>query len=408
MYDVIVVGARVAGAPTALLLVRRGYRVLLVDRARFPSDTLSTHYIHQPGVACLDRWGLLDRLIATGCPPIRQGLFDIGPVQVTGSPPPAGSIDAAYCPRRTVLDALLVEAADKAGVEVWEGTSVRELLFEGDRVAGIRSRTVGGASVEARAHIVVGADGMHSLVARSVQAPEYDIHPTLTCGYYTYWADVPVAGLELYARAGRLILVFPTHDDQVCIAVMWPRAEFHAYRADIEGNYRKTLEIAPDLAERVRAGRRAERFAGTADAPNFFRRPFGPGWALAGDAGYHRDACTGQGITDAFLDAESLSAALDAELSGQESFETALAAHEAARNAARRPMYEYTLRLAALPPIGAAQVRLYSAIAADPVESDRFFGVLAGTVPVSDVFGVRALQRILGARRAGAVGGRAS
>lgn len=171
-YDVIVTGARCAGSPTAMLLARRGYRVLLVDRVRFPSDTISTHLMHPPGVDALDRWGLLDRLVATGCPPISRYTFDVGPV-LTGSP------GTAYGPRRTVLDSLLVQAAAEAGAEVREGFTVEEVVVEGDRVTGIRGR---GGPLE-RARVVVGADGRHSRVAAAVQAETYNERPA-----YEGWA----------------------------------------------------------------------------------------------------------------------------------------------------------------------------------------------------------------------------
>ena len=172
MYDAIVVGARCAGSPTAMLLARAGYRVLLVDRAGFPSDTLSTHYIHQPGVARLRRWGLLDRVVATGCPPARRMTFDVGPFALSGAPTPADGADAAYAPRRYLLDQILLEAASAAGAEVRERFSVGELLIEDGRVTGIRGRQAGGATVTERAAIVIGADGMRSRVARAVGAPD--------------------------------------------------------------------------------------------------------------------------------------------------------------------------------------------------------------------------------------------
>src|SRR3954468_20300540 len=150
MYDAIVVGARCAGSPTAMLLARKGHRVLVVDRAGFPSDTVSTHYVHQPGVERLRRWGLLERLIATGCPPAPRLTFDLGPFALSAAPPPAGASDAAYAPRRQVLDQLLVEAAAEAGAEVRERFSMSEVLMEGGRVAGIRGRAAGGATVTER------------------------------------------------------------------------------------------------------------------------------------------------------------------------------------------------------------------------------------------------------------------
>src|SRR5262249_46651424 len=154
MYDAVIVGARVAGSPTAMLLARKGHRVLVVDRASFPSDTLSTHYIHQPGVARLRRWGLLDRLLATDCPPALGLAFDVGPFALRGAPVPIDGVAEGYAPRRTVLDALLVEAAADAGAEVRTGFSVDEIVFEDGRVVGVRS----GDTVE-RARVVVGADG---------------------------------------------------------------------------------------------------------------------------------------------------------------------------------------------------------------------------------------------------------
>ena len=185
MYDVIVVGARCAGSSTARLLARRGYRVLLVDKATFPSDTISTHYILQPGIARLHRWGLLDRLRATGCPPIYRGRFDVGPFALTGSPPPAGEIAEAYCPRRYVLDKLLVDAAVEAGVELWDATPVMEITTDGPPQAGVtgmRGRTRDGATLTARARPVDAADGMRSLVARAGQAPPHNTKPSLPCG----------------------------------------------------------------------------------------------------------------------------------------------------------------------------------------------------------------------------------
>src|SRR5688572_745025 len=165
-FDAIVVGARCAGSPTAMLLARKGYRVLVVDRARFPSDTTSTHILHPLGASSLSRWGLLDRLTATGCPPIHTYAFDFGPFTITGGP---GTSEAplAYCPRRTVLDRLLVDAAAQAGAEIREGCPVSEILDEKGRIVGVRCRSKRGGSVIERARVVVGADGWRSAVAEA-------------------------------------------------------------------------------------------------------------------------------------------------------------------------------------------------------------------------------------------------
>ena len=192
MYDVIVVGARCAGSPTAMLLAQRGYRVLLVDRATFPSHTLSTHFVKPPGVAMLRRWGLLDQVIASGCPPVPRFRFDYGPVVLAGSPPPLDGGRDSYAPRRMILDTILVEAAARAGAEVRPAFTVDAMLTDGEQVAGIRGHARGGATFTERARVVVGADGRRSLVARAVAASAYRARPALTCAYYSYWSDVPV------------------------------------------------------------------------------------------------------------------------------------------------------------------------------------------------------------------------
>ncbi|HZD37259.1 MAG TPA: FAD-dependent monooxygenase [Actinomycetes bacterium] len=190
-YDAIVVGARCAGSPTAMLLARKGYRVLLVDRAHFPADTVSTHLVHAPGVAALDRWGLLDRLAATGCPPISTYAFDLDPLTIAGTPPPAGDTAVAYCPRRTVLDKLLLDAAGEAGAEIREGFTLSELVVEDDIVVGIRGHGRGGSSLVERARVVIGADGAHSQVAGAAGAARYHDKPMLAVAYYSYWSGIP-------------------------------------------------------------------------------------------------------------------------------------------------------------------------------------------------------------------------
>jgi 2-polyprenyl-6-methoxyphenol hydroxylase-like FAD-dependent oxidoreductase len=396
MYDAIVVGARCAGSPTAMLLARRGYRVLLVDRATFPSDTLSTHYIHQPGVERLERWGLLDRVVASNAPPVRRQTFDVGPFALAGTPPPAGGVAEAYVPRRSVLDHILVEAAAAAGAEVREHFAVQELVGDGDRVDGIRGHAVGGATVTEHARIVVGADGMRSLVARSVDAATYEARAPLTCAFYSYWEGVPLDGPELYPRPDRMVIAGPTNDGQTMIIAYWPNAAFDEVRADVEGSFLAALESAPSLAERVRAGRRAERFRGTSELPFFFRRPYGPGWALVGDAGYHKDPITAQGITDAFRDAELLAEAIDAGLSGRQPLDEALADYERSRNEAAMPIYEFTHQLAGLQPPGAEMQELFAAIRDDQEQTDRFFGTIAGTVPLAEFFSPENLGLIMG------------
>src|SRR5215471_5541557 len=394
MYDAIVVGARAAGSPTAMLLARKGHRVLLVDRAGFPSDTLSTHYIHQPGVARLRRWGLLDRLIATGCPPSRSLVFDVGAFALTGAPPPSDGVTEGYAPRRTVLDSLLVEAAAEAGAEVRTGFPIDELVFEDDAVVGIRS----GTTVE-RTRVVVGADGRNSFVARAVQAPEYDTRPGLACAYYTYWGGVEGGDVELYPREGRMVMGGArTNDDLRIVIVFWPKDEFRAVRADVERSFNDALALAPQLAERLAGGERADRFYGIGDLPFYYRKPFGPGWALVGDAGYHKDPITAQGITDAFRDAELLANALDRGFTDTQPLDEALAQYERVRNEETRGLYELTHEFASLAAPTAEQQALFGALQRNQEDTNRFFGVVAGTVPAEEFFAAENLAQIVGAQ----------
>ncbi len=302
-YDAIVVGARCAGSPTAMLLARSGHRVLLVDRATFPSDTISTHLIHPPGIAALERWGLLDRVLGTGSPPIDTYSFDFGPFTISGAPGMDGT-PVAYAPRRTVLDKLLVDAASEAGVEVRERFTVESLDFDDGRVVGVRGHSKGGKTVTERAQVVIGADGRYSLVADAVGAEEYNEKPQLQVSYYTYWSGLPMNGrFETVIRPGLGFAAWPTNDDLTLVIAGRPINEFENVRKDVGGSYLETFEIAPAFADRVRGAKREERFVGTA-VRGYFRKPFGPGWALVGDAGYNKDFITAHGIHDAFRDAE--------------------------------------------------------------------------------------------------------
>ncbi|HEX8072104.1 MAG TPA: NAD(P)/FAD-dependent oxidoreductase [Pyrinomonadaceae bacterium] len=396
MYDAIIVGARVAGSPLAMLLARRGYRVLLLDRATFPSDTVSTHHIHQPGVARLSRWGLLDKVRASNVPPTTEIRFDVGPFAITGTPPPAGDIAEAYAPRRRVLDKILVDAAVESGAELREGFTVEELTTDGGAVTGVRGRGKNGAAVVERARIVVGADGARSSVAERVQAPVYFNRGVLTCNYYSYWSGVALEGVELYVRAGRTIVADKTNDGLVMVTVVRPTEEFNRVRSNIEAEFMRVIdETAPSLAERLRAGRREERFYGTGFLPNLFRRPYGQGWALVGDAGYVRDPITAQGITNGFSHAELLAAALDEGLAGGRDMTEALAGYERRRNEEVRAMFEHTTQLARLAPPPPEMIRLLEALRGDPEETGRFLGTVTGTVPVQAFFAPENVGRIV-------------
>ena len=394
--DVIVVGTRCAGSPTAMLLARKGYRVLAVDRATFPSDTVSTHILHPLGVAALSRWGLLDRLAATGCPSIHTYAYDFGPFTIEGAP---GTDEApvGYCPRRTILDQQLIEAAAQAGAEIREGFTVEEVLVEAGRVVGIRGHSPHGRSTSERAPVVIGADGLRSVVAEAVRPDRYDEKPILLAAYYSYWSGLPMDGrFETYIRDKRGFGVAPTHDGLTMIITGWPYAEFAENKKDIEGNVLKTIDLVPAFADRLRAARREERFVGAA-VPNYFRKPYGPGWALVGDAGYNRDFITGQGMMDAFLDAELCVNALDKALSGTQPFDAAMSDYQRTRDARVKAMYEFTCSLATLEPPPPATQQLFAAVHGNQAAMDAFVRMNAGTISPAEFFAPGNVNAIMAA-----------
>ncbi len=399
-YDAIVVGARCAGSPTAMLLARKGYKVLLVDRATFPSDTISTHFMHPPAVAAMERWGLLDRLTATGCPPVDTYSFDFGHFTISGACGTAES-PVGYSPRRIILDNLLVEAAGEAGAEVREGFTVEEVLFDDGRVAGIRGHGKDGKSVTEHARVVIGADGRHSRVAEAVGPEQYNEKPIALAMYYTYWSGLPVEGFEITMRPERGWAMMPTHDDLTLLGMGWPYAEFDANKKDVEGNYLKTLELAPEVAERVRSAKREAKFVGAA-LPGFFRKPFGPGWALVGDAGYNKDPITAMGILDAFRDVELCVTALDESFSGTRSFDEAMGDYHRIRDEHAMPMYEMTFQFASFEDPPPEQQQLLGAIAQNQDSMDDFVRVQSGVISPPEFFSEENVGRIM-ARAAASV-----
>src|SRR5712691_2312044 len=403
MYDVIVVGCRVAGAATAMLLARAGLRVLAVDRASFPSDTLSTHQLQVPGVARLKRWGVLDSLIAAGTPATRKVSFSFAGSIVRGRMPAVDGVDALYSPRRTILDNALVNAAGQAGVEVRQRFVVERLLFDGLRVTGVAGREKGGVPVTERASLIIGADGKHSLVAAAVAAKVKFERGALTAASYTYWDGIELGGGEMYGLDGAAVGAWPTNDRLAMVYVARPLATFKASHDERVADYTNTIDRCGDLGARARSSRMAERVRSTIDVPNHIRRSFGAGWALAGDAGAVMDPITGQGMADALRDAEFLAEAAVAGLGGSVPLEHALGRYERRRDAALRPMLRMTLRLAALRPVGAFEHALFEALATQPADADRFFAINSGAAAQGTLFNPASLVRLLGARRVAAL-----
>ncbi|MEC3955902.1 NAD(P)/FAD-dependent oxidoreductase [Nocardia sp. CDC153] len=396
MYDVIVVGTRVSGAPLAMLLARQGFRVLAVDRAQFPSDTPSTHYIHQAGLGFLKSWGLLDRVTATGCPPVRHLNFTYTDIDIRGmADPAADGIDAVYCPRRTVLDKILVDAAGEAGAEVISGFAVTGLLRDGDRVIGIRGRVGEGAEQEFRATLVVGADGSGSTVAKEVGAQVYEGSPAACFVYYSYYEGIDWGMQHRTGFGEQQFAAWPTNDELYLVAVMRKRDRFREFRTDPDAGVQEIVDqIDPEIGARLRdTGRRVEPFRPMLYPDNYRRQSFGPGWALVGDAGYHKDPFTGWGITDSFKYAQLLADLAGESLAGGRPFEETLPEYQRERDAQSASTYELTTSISELS-LTPYYDSVFRATSMSPDYSKKFFGLIAGLYPPEKFFGETELAEL--------------
>lgn len=392
-YDAIVIGARCAGSPVSMLLARKGLKVLTVDRATFPSDTISTHLIHPPGMEAMKRWGLDDAVANTNCPPITTYSFDLGPIEIAGQP---GTVQApsAYAPRRTVLDKILVDAASKAGAEVREGFSVEEIVMDDGQVAGIRGHDRNGRTVTDKARVVIGADGRHSTLARAVKPEQYNEKPILESSYYSYWSGLPMNGrFETYMREDRAFAAWPTNDDLTLVVGGWPYAQFEANKHDVEANFMAMFDRASEFGDRIRAARREDKLYGTA-VPGYFRKPFGPGWVLVGDSGYNKDYITAQGISDAFRDAELAASAIHEWMSGSRQFDDAMGVYQHERDKDAMPIYEFTAGIASFEPPPPEQQQLFGAIQGNRKAMDDFTKMVANVISPSEFFSEANVGRI--------------
>ncbi|WP_030567822.1 NAD(P)/FAD-dependent oxidoreductase [Streptomyces aureocirculatus] len=378
-YDVVVVGARCAGASTAMLLARQGRRVLLVDKAAFPSDTMSTLYIHHPGVKRLAQWGVLDDVVASGCPPLATISHEVDGLRLASSVPTADGVSAAYAPRRYVLDDLLVRAAVAAGATFMDGARVQEVVRGDGRVTGVRLR-VGESTTTVSAGLVIGADGMRSKVAELVDAPVVRSDPLASCVYYTFWQGLHT-GFGFHEKVGRWIARIPTHDGLTIVAAYLPQNEFAAARRDPEAAYLSAVEsTAPHLYDQLMSAERADRWRGTGDQRNYFRKAHGPGWALVGDAAHHLDSISARGITNALIQAELITDSLSGvDVADALATDEALARFEKSMNTALNEPYLSTLELAQLRPTK-ARLRMLHAVAESPELTARYFALVSGAI----------------------------
>jgi 2-polyprenyl-6-methoxyphenol hydroxylase-like FAD-dependent oxidoreductase len=311
-FDALIVGARCAGAATALLLGRSGARVLLVDKGTYGTDALSTHALMRGAVLQLHRWGVLPAIVAAGTPPVRSTTFIYGDRDITVPIEPRYGVGALYAPRRALLDRVLVDAARSSGVDVRYGVRIDDVITDGlGQVRGVTA-VADGTRHRIEADIVIGADGLHSTIARRGGAPRVLEGRHATGVLYSYWKGLPFDGFCWWFRAGASLGAIPTNSGATCLFVAVPSARF---RDELHGDaslvYRRLIrEVSPALDARLHEASRVEPVRGFGGHVGFIKRSTGPGWALVGDAGYFKDPLTSHGIADALRDAELLARAV--------------------------------------------------------------------------------------------------
>jgi menaquinone-9 beta-reductase len=308
-YDAVIIGARCAGAATALLLARSGAKVLVLDRQAYGSDTMSTHALMRGAVVQLDRWGLIPSVVAAGTPAIRSTTFHYADEAIRVDIKPDHGVDCLFAPRRTVLDPLLVDAAREAGAEVRHGVALSELQFASSgRVIGAALRDAGGACMTVRSDIVVGADGRQSTVAQLVNAKTYVERFNASGIVFGYYEDLNRNGLHWHFAKDAAAGVIPTNSGH-CVFAAVPTAQFHAtFRGDVMRGFLQVLgSTCPELRADIDRATLVGRLRGFGGATSYLRQCHGAGWALVGDAGYFKDPLTAHGITDALRDAQLLS-----------------------------------------------------------------------------------------------------
>lgn len=344
-FDAIVVGARCAGAATAMLLARAGARVLLADKGVYGTDILSTHALMRGAVLQLDRWGLMPAIVAAGTPPIRSTTFYYSESDITIPIEPRYGIEALYAPRRALLDRVLVDAAVKNGADIRYGVHVDDVIVDNaGRVVGISTREHG-APHRIYADLVIGADGLCSTIARRVAAPRIVDGRHATAVLYSYWQGLNQdGGYRWWFRPGLSMGTIPTNNGATCLFVSVPSASFReAVRGNVAGAYEQLLRsIAPAFADGMGNASRVEPVRGFEGHPGFIKRACGPGWALVGDAGYFKDPLTAHGITDALRDAELLARAVILDTA------SAFAEYETLRLDLSRTLFDTTDAIASL------------------------------------------------------------
>ncbi len=343
-YDVVIVGARVAGSILAALLGDSGQRVLLLDRSTFPSDTLSTHFFRAPALSAFNQIGVYPE-VQTAAPHLTINYNVVDGIVFPEPVDRPADYPFYLCVRRITLDEILVRRVRRTpSVELQEGAQATALLREGGRVVGLRWKDPNGYR-EAISRVVVGADGVRSFVAKEVEAQAEHEEPVNRAMYYAYyrgieWNEGPAA--EFHYRGNYLVYCFPCDGGLTLLASSVPIAEFAEFKHDPEGKFLRELGAMTALAPRVARAERQGPIRGTGSIPGYLRIPYGEGWALVGDAGMVMDPWSGQGIDQASTHAVRLARHLSDYLTGETDWETAMSAYHRERNEFSLKTYQRT------------------------------------------------------------------
>ena len=343
-YDAIIVGARVAGSITATLLGEYGYKVLLLDRAHFPSDTLSTHFFRYPSLRSFQRMGVFDQ-VQSVAPHMVDMFNDIEGHAWTEPVTGKDGLDYFLCVRRITLDSILTERVKQVpNVTFLQGARFTELIRDGESVVGAEWSDESGAH-KLTARVVIGADGFYSQVAKLVEPEMEDFEPVRRAMYFSYFKNVtplerPTAGF--YFQGDRLVYVFDTDDDLTLVAVSVPISEFDAYRKDAEGEMMSFINDIPSLAPRLESAEAVAPFKGAGNIPCYLRVPYGNGWALVGDSALVFDPWSGQGIDHASQHAVMLADELHDFFSNKKTWGEAMSSYHSQRNRTTKKNFERT------------------------------------------------------------------
>ncbi len=395
MYDAIIIGGRVSGASTAMLLARYGHRVLLLEKERFPKDTLSTHFIWPRGMSYLKRWGLADKVLKavpyfTHMEVCVEGISVRGSVRIGDLKKRFRTLHGddhevtnIYCgPRRFFLDDLLLREAERSGAEVREDFRVEAPLIENGVVVGIQGVGADGRQVTEKAKIVIGADGRFSKFAKHVGSQVFDFREKSTFAYFSYYEGIVKDELAIHKRGRLGTAIFPTMESKHMVLIYGPCAWWREFKQDAENNFLDTYDYcAPDVGELIRSGTRTEKFYGASIMPAFKRQLTGPGWALVGDAGSFKDQVTAMGITHAFRDAELLSHYLHHAFCGDASFADALKDYVQVRANDYDEYFDLVCKTAEMNIYSRDELAFFSALYGNQDQIDKMISNFGDTLP---------------------------